>query len=279
MSISVTITLTVAGSNTGPFDLYSDVDSYATPFETGIAKSALVAGYTSNVVPSAATIIKCKSTNGTCNNFGPEFPISGLPGPTPTMTPTNTPTPTNPYTIYTFTMGYDVSNGWTACSNYAAFNRRTVYSYTPFSGLTNGSVIYKTSSIPLTDYADNGWYSDGTNFWIATAGSLYSQTPCSTPQPTPTMTPTPTLPPVGYGVYTGATFVSSILACADTNYPSITVYISPGDTLSNGDIVYSNYALTTPFVGNSQYYRIRKDASVFAAQISSGGYISNLTTC
>jgi hypothetical protein len=279
MSISVTITLTTAGVNTGPFDLYSNADSYASPFETGISKSALVSGYTSNLVPNTATIIKVKSTNGTCSNFGPEFPISGIPGPSPTPTNTNTPTPTNPMTIYTISMGYDATSGWTACANYAAFDRRTVYSYTPLSGFTNGTVIYKTYAVPLTATADNGWYSDGTNFWVSAAGSLYSQTPCSTPVPTPTMTPTQTLPPVNYGIYTGATFISSVLACADTNYPNSSFWIAPGDTLSNGDIVYTDIYLSVPFVGNDNYYRIQKSATVYAAQISGGGYISNLTTC
>ena len=54
MAQTVLITLTTAGSDTGPFELYSDADSYGTPFEVGIAKSSLVGGYTSTLVPDAA---------------------------------------------------------------------------------------------------------------------------------------------------------------------------------------------------------------------------------
>ena len=208
------------------------------------------------------------------------------PSPTATIAPTKTPTPTptasSGYTppIYTYTLGYDADSGWNACYNWTNFNRTTLYSYTPPSGLTNGTILYKTYAEPLTDFANNGWYSDGTNFYIIYGGgSTYGQTPCSTPQPTPTMTPTSTLPPVGYGVYTGATFFSAAAACSDTNYPSITVYLSPGDVISDGDIVYSDFALSVPFVGNDNFYRIRKNSSVYAARISGGGYISSLTSC
>lgn len=68
MAKNVLITLTTAGANVGPFNLYSDVDGYTTPFETGISTASLVAGYTSTLVPNAATIIRLKS-NGTCLNY------------------------------------------------------------------------------------------------------------------------------------------------------------------------------------------------------------------
>lgn len=67
MPKSALITLTSAGASTGPFDLYSNVDNYATPFETGISKAALLAGYTSNLIPSAAVTVRVKS-NGVCVN-------------------------------------------------------------------------------------------------------------------------------------------------------------------------------------------------------------------
>lgn len=67
MPKSALITLTSAGASTGPFDLYSNVDNYATPFETGISKVALMAGYMSNLIPSAAVTVRVKS-NGVCVN-------------------------------------------------------------------------------------------------------------------------------------------------------------------------------------------------------------------
>jgi len=69
MSQTVKITIGAAGTDTGPFNLFSDADTYTTAFATGIAKSALLAGYTSSVVPDAATIVRVKSNNANCTNY------------------------------------------------------------------------------------------------------------------------------------------------------------------------------------------------------------------
>lgn len=65
----VTITLTTAGTDTGPFNLYSDVDGFVSAFETGVSKAALLAGYTSTLVPNGTTIIRVMSANPLCTNF------------------------------------------------------------------------------------------------------------------------------------------------------------------------------------------------------------------
>lgn len=65
---TITITLTTAGVDTGPFDLYTDADGYTTAIETGVSKAALLAGYTSSLVPNGATTIRVKST-GICVNY------------------------------------------------------------------------------------------------------------------------------------------------------------------------------------------------------------------
>ena len=50
--ITKIITLTTIGADAGPtFDLYSDVDNYTTPFETGISAVALLAGYQTSLIP------------------------------------------------------------------------------------------------------------------------------------------------------------------------------------------------------------------------------------
>jgi hypothetical protein len=66
--MTVLITLTIAGSDSGPFDLYSNVDGYTTAFETNVSKSALLAGYTSNLVPNGTTSIRVQS-EGVCVNY------------------------------------------------------------------------------------------------------------------------------------------------------------------------------------------------------------------
>jgi hypothetical protein len=62
------ITLTTAGADSGPFNLYSDIDGYTSAFESGVSKSALLAGYSSSVVPDYTTIVRILST-GVCTNY------------------------------------------------------------------------------------------------------------------------------------------------------------------------------------------------------------------
>jgi len=69
MSQTVEITIAAAGTDTGPFNLFSNADAYVTAFATGIAKSTLLVGYTSSVVPDAATIIRVKSNSANCTNY------------------------------------------------------------------------------------------------------------------------------------------------------------------------------------------------------------------
>lgn len=63
----VTIKLTTAGSETGPFNLYSDVDGFVTVFESNVSKSKLLAGYTTNLAPDNTKIVRvCSIAN--CKN-------------------------------------------------------------------------------------------------------------------------------------------------------------------------------------------------------------------
>lgn len=66
--MTVLITLTTAGSNSGPFDLYSNVDGYVAPFETSVRRSYLLAGYSSSLVPNYTTTIRLVS-KGACTNY------------------------------------------------------------------------------------------------------------------------------------------------------------------------------------------------------------------
>jgi hypothetical protein len=66
--MTVLITLTVAGADSGPFDLYSNTDGFVSAFETGVSKASLLAGYSSSAVPNFTTVIRVLST-GDCTNF------------------------------------------------------------------------------------------------------------------------------------------------------------------------------------------------------------------
>lgn len=64
--MNVTITLTSPGVDTGPFNIYTNVDNYTVAVATNIAKATLVSGY-SATVPALASIVKVEST-GTCTS-------------------------------------------------------------------------------------------------------------------------------------------------------------------------------------------------------------------
>lgn len=65
--MTVLITLTTAGTDSGPFNLYSNLDAFTSAFETNVSRSALLAGYASALVPDYATVVRITST-GDCTN-------------------------------------------------------------------------------------------------------------------------------------------------------------------------------------------------------------------
>jgi len=67
--MTVLITLTTAGTDSGPFNLYSNLDGYISAFETGVSRTALLAGYSSALVPDFTTIIRVQSTGDCSNNI------------------------------------------------------------------------------------------------------------------------------------------------------------------------------------------------------------------
>ena len=66
--MTILITLTFAGSDTGPFDIYTNSDGFVTPIAVGVAKAALEAGYTVLGVPDDASIVRVQSL-GICDNY------------------------------------------------------------------------------------------------------------------------------------------------------------------------------------------------------------------
>lgn len=69
MAQAVLITLTTAGSDTGPFNLLSNLDGYTVPFESNVPKLDLEAGYISYLVPDGASNIRVQSVNVLCQNY------------------------------------------------------------------------------------------------------------------------------------------------------------------------------------------------------------------
>ncbi len=160
--MTVLITLTLAGSDTGPFDLYSDVDGFVVPFENNVPKASLVSGYTSSLVPNGTIVIRVKS-DSICTNY-----IDLIVGGTTTTT-TSTSTSTSTSTTTTTTTLAPT------CSCFRAENisgsARTV-TYTKCLGSVPSEVPVATG-VPITDcYLISGG--------ISASGDNVVITPCPT---------------------------------------------------------------------------------------------------
>jgi hypothetical protein len=92
--MTVLVTLTLAGTDVGPFNLFSNVDGYTTPLATGISRAALIAGYSLTGVPDDAAVIRAQST-GTCTNYLDMY-LSGGTTTTSTSTSSTTSSTTTP---------------------------------------------------------------------------------------------------------------------------------------------------------------------------------------
>jgi hypothetical protein len=127
-----TVTISYAGGTIGTdvvnLNLLSNVDSYATPFETSIPKASFAVGYTSLLVPDAATIIRVQATGsvgGVCTGYE-------------NITITN---PIPPAGIAYIGCGYSAISDSSACSD-ASANNRTLYAEEAPGTFGVGSIVY-----------------------------------------------------------------------------------------------------------------------------------------
>lgn len=141
--MTVLITLTVAGADSGPFNLYSDIDGFTSAFETGVSKASLLAGYSSALVPDFTTTIRVMST-GDCTNYIDIVLSSPTTTSTTTSSITTTTTTTSSITTTTTTT--------LACLEYVLavenFSGESAsVEYVNCSGITQEQTIYWGSSI------------------------------------------------------------------------------------------------------------------------------------
>jgi hypothetical protein len=99
-NMTVLITLTLAGADTGPFNLFSNLDAYTSAFETGVSKASLLAGYPSALVPDYTTIVRVRSV-GDCTNYI-DIPLYSFTTTTSSTSSTTTSTTTIANTCYEF---------------------------------------------------------------------------------------------------------------------------------------------------------------------------------
>jgi hypothetical protein len=97
--MTVTITLTLAGSDTGPFNIYSNADGYTTAIVTGVDRNTLTSGY-NITTPDGTTEVLVRST-GVCHR---DLYLNVVGAPTTTTTTSSTTSTTS--TTTTLVLGY-----------------------------------------------------------------------------------------------------------------------------------------------------------------------------
>lgn len=159
-----------------------------TPTETPTPTPSVTPGLTPTQTP----------TQTPTNTETPTNTPSETPTETPTQTPTETPTqtPTPSISFFEYSLGFDSTNPNTACTNFST-SPITVYGAPSGGpGPNVGEVLYSDSG--LTTTVPDGYYSNGTAWFLVTGGSglITSSDPngCSI-TPTPTTTPTPSITP------------------------------------------------------------------------------------
>jgi hypothetical protein len=169
--MTVLITLTTAGSSTGPFSLYSDANSYSTPFETGVSKASLLAGYTSTLVPSGTATIRVMST-GTCTNYT-DLPVVGC---TTTTTTTSSTTTTTTTTAAPCLQIYLYPANATACAHLGSL---TLFDVDNILAPTRLWVAGECGVTPVV--GGNQWYSQGPgadSYQVDNGGFIVATTAC-----------------------------------------------------------------------------------------------------
>jgi hypothetical protein len=162
MAFSAVITLTTAGADTGPFNLYTNIDGFVTPFETGVGKAALEAGYLSSLIPDGTSIVRVKSTSLFCTNY------INLALPTTTTTTTTSTSTSTSTTTTTTTTAIPETVSIDACGSQQADPSGNI-------------VIYVYASVPVATTLTVGvtWTSSDTSTVSGTVTILAGET-CGT---------------------------------------------------------------------------------------------------
>lgn len=261
--MTVILTLTTAGTDTGPFNLYSDLDGYVSAFETGVLKTSLVSGYVSYLVPDGTTTIRVVST-GTCTNYI-DIPVS--------LTTTTTTTIADPATsILSFTSYekgmflFSLSNSIPSTS--IQINDATISGSTSSAACATSDVTDSLSPSFLTISAGSSSGTQigltpmtcsvlsvvrGASIIVNGVGTLFhGQTFTAGGTIVTVNIPNSCVNPYVcslYDTWTGAKADTSLLTICGSS--PITVYTTFATPIGTGVTVYTDSALTTPLSGNT----------------------------
>lgn len=269
--MTVLITLTIAGSDSGPFDLYSNLDGYVSAFESGVSKASLLAGYSSTLVPDFTTTIRVKS-NGVCVNY------IDIPVITPTTTTTTTLAP----------LDFEISSSCSGIDGTVTVNL-----------ITGGSGIYEignaTFSSEALALANSSWISalslsigvgpaTGGSYWMVVRDSIANILAKEIVVNCPTTTTTTTISGLTQASISSTSHPTD--ACSetlDTGCWISNVGGFPGsEVITTGSIVYTDPGGTILFVGDGNFYHIEIDFSTASTSCqigASGDVISAIAIC
>jgi len=265
----VKIVLTYAGAGTGPFDLYSDSNTFASPFETNISKADLLAGYTSVIVPDDATQIRIMSVGGgVCvgNFIDLNIPVS----PTPTPTPSPLPFFLGNLTLNSNSGGACAGIGTVINNVYgdsSTFCTSTTFTNAVFASYPFGTYIFAAYGGSFMLLLTNG-----TSVASSAGPCSVCPSPSATPSVTPSLTPTPTPTPSIPTVYS-YTVVLDFIISGVCGGGSTTVY-SYSNNFNPGIQIFYDSLLSVPVTGYDYVYYIL-DGIVYNLNTSNGVVGSN----
>jgi len=202
--MNVLITLTSAGTDTGPFNLYSNVDNYTTAFETNISKGILVAGYTSTIVPPGTSAIRVKSM-GICTNYV-DITLT-VPATTTTTTTVAATTTTTTTLAGTTTTTTTAAPGTTTTTTTSVPVPTTTTTTTPYVGPPTTTTTSTTSTSTSTTSTSTTSTSTTSTTTSTTSTSTTSTTTTNIPQEWYQITRCDTLAVEYSAAYTPGTFV------------------------------------------------------------------------
>jgi len=287
MAFGTIITLTTLGDQAGPFDLYSNIDGYVTPFVIGEPASSFSgSGFYTGLVPDGTIVIKVQS-QGFCSN-SVYLSITGLPTPSPTPTSTVTPTATTPLDCREFSVfngeGFPVTYEYIDCITFTSIEPTVNAGETQYFCAVYGSEPFSFGSFVVTEI---GSCPSGTPTPTPTSSLTATPTPTNTPGLPPSATPTPTTTVSSSNTPTPTVSLSNTPTKTPTNTPTPTetnpnlalylAYVYDCDSCTQGSVVNVGFPIGTPVTIGQFYNEVAITGFVY--QIISSTTGPAFTTC
>lgn len=272
--MTVLITLTTAGVDSGPFDLYSNLDGYVSAFETGVSKASLLAGYSSALVPDYTDIIRIKS-DGICINYIDVALITTTTSTTSTTSTTTTTTTTTASPTTTTTTTTAALRGLFIMNCESGSETYDITVAAP-SVVVVGD-IFRTATVGLIGKC---WSVENTStgpytYTNVLETNIYAD--CVDCVPTTTTTTTTAAPPPSFYNIDFSNSTPS-LPCGSpsipTTYPLSLYCVHAIPVL--GDFIYTDSGLTSTFPGDGTFYWI---SLAFGFEINGSGEIISVIDC